>query len=277
MAINEKRREIAFFYISYHNVNIIFKYFEVAFMKILEEKFKAKLLKFISNEKSGELIVLKKILEDDKNRTGDYPSSPGMANLNKIKSTGEKAFQRAIFNKKKTILNYKGLGRTDIITWFDLELPITFNKNSRRRCLDLIGFSDDTPIICELKYYETTPSNQPIYAVVELLVYYYFILCNYKKLDKYNIHHHLADNDFKWKTIAEKPKPKLLVAANSVYWNRWFKKIDKNTLTKQVAKLGKELNIEIYLFEAVNEDFILQKNSRPTFNPAITSNIWREI
>ncbi|MFA5360063.1 MAG: hypothetical protein WC349_03870 [Patescibacteria group bacterium] len=246
-------------------------------MKILEEKFKAKLLKFISNEKLGELIVLKKILEDDKNRTGDYPSSPSMANLNNIKSTGEKAFQRAIFNRKETILNYKGLKRTDIITWFDLELPITFNKNSRRRCLDLIGFSDNVPVICELKYYEATRSNQPIYAIVELLVYYYFIHCNYKKLDKYDIHHHLINNDFKWKVIAEKAEPKLLVAANSAYWNYWFKKIDKNTLTKQVAELGKKLNIKIYLFEAVNEDFILQKNSRPTFNPAVISNIWQEI
>jgi hypothetical protein len=246
-------------------------------MKILEEKFKTKLLKFISNEKLGELIILKKILEDDENRTGDYPSSPGKANLNKIKSTGEKAFQRAIFNRKETILNYKELNRSDIINWFDLELPITFNQNSRRRCLDLIGFLDNIPVICELKYYEIAPSNNPIYAVVELLVYYYFICCNYKKLDKYNIHHRIVGNDFKWKTIAEKPQPKLLVAANIAYWNYWFKRIDKNILIKKVAELSKEMNLKIYLFEAVNEDFILQKNSQPTFNPAITSNVWREI
>lgn len=241
------------------------------------EKFKAKLLLFILNVQINELTGLKKILEDDENRTGDYPSAPGKAKVNNIKSTGEKAFQRAIFNGKETVLDYKEQGSSEVVKWFDLELPVILNQNSRRRCLDLIGFSNNTPVICELKYNEAAPSNQPIYAVVELLIYYYFIHCNYQKLDKYNIHHHLVSNDFKWEAIANNPHPKLLVAANRKYWNYWFKKIDKDTLVKQIAKLSKELDSEIYLFEAPDEDFVLQKNSQSAFNPAITSNIWREI
>jgi len=241
------------------------------------DKFKTKLSRFILNEKINSLTELRKILEDDGNLTGDYPSAPGEPNINNIKSTGEKAFQRATFNGKETVLNYQESDSSEVVRWFDLELPVILNQNSRRRCLDLIGFSGGTPVICELKYNEAAPSNHPIYAVVELLIYYYFISCNYQKLDKYNIHHHLVSNNFKWEAIANNPRSKLLVAANKKYWNYWFKKIDKDALSRQISELGKELDVEIYLFEAPNEDFILQKNSQPTFNPAIISNIWREI
>jgi len=242
-----------------------------------QEKFKGKLLEFISNNQYSGLVELKKILEDDKNITEEYPSTPGKQNVDNIRSTGEKAFQRAGFNNKEIILNYKKPVGSETVKWFDLELPVILNKNPRRRCLDLIGFSDETPVICELKYFEKTRSDNPLYAVIELLIYYYFIHCNYQKLDKHSIHHKIVAKDFKWEMIAKHPHTKLLVVANKAYWNYWFKKMNKDILSEQVARLGQELESEIHLFEAPNEDFVSQKNLQPTFNPFITSNIWQEI
>lgn len=247
--------------------------------KISKEDFKRKLIEFIGYQKNNLLDALRKRLEEDNNCSGDYLTKPGKPNLNNIKSTGETAFQRAIFNGKYSKLNYgKGIGNKKVV-WNDFELPVTLNKRPRRISIDLIGLIDNKPVLCELKYHGKSPSkDQPIYAIIELLMYHYFIQCNYKKLDKYSVHHDLL-KDFKWKTIVENSTAQLLVVANKKYWDYWFKKISKKELLKQTIALSVDLNLNIQLFETPNEDFIKQKGIQETYKPIVSSNnnIWTKI
>lgn len=242
---------------------------------ITKEEYKKKLLNFIDNQDINELNTLKEILEDTANCLGDYPSSPGKPNLNNIKSTGEKAFQRAIINGKYT--EYENKGEIEKIIWLDLELPVTLNKSPRRISMDLIGNLDGIPVLCELKYFEKSSSNHPVYAIVELLMYKYLIYCNYKKLDKYEVHHHLVLKDFKWEVIIKNHFPALIVAANKKYWNYWFKKIDKDKLVKQTFKLGSDLDTNIHLFETPDENFISQKGTKTSYKPILSSKLWKKI
>lgn len=244
---------------------------------ITKEEFRAKLLEFISISNVNELSYLRNILEDEENVLGDHPSKPSMPNFDSIKSTGEKAFQRAIFNSKKSILDYQRSAGLETVTWLDIELPVALNRNPRRKCIDIIGSLDGIPVICELKYHERSPSNHPIYGVVELLIYYYFIHCNYQKLDKYDVHHHLVLKDFKWEVIVKNGFPQLLLVANKKYWDYWFNRLNKNELAKQVFDLGVLLDANIHLFEAPNEDFIMQKGNKPSYKPELQSNVWTKI
>lgn len=241
---------------------------------ITKEEFRVKLLNFISKSNINDLSYLKDILESEEHITGDHPSKPSKPNLDRIKSTGEKAFQRAIFNGKESFLDYKKPSGLEKVTWLDIELPVTLNKNSRRNCVDIIGSLDGIPVLCELKYYERTPSNHPIYGVVELLVYYYLIHNNYQKLDKYNVHHHLVIKNFKWEVIVNNGFPKLLVVANKDYWDYWFGRISKTELVNQVMELGRQLDTNIFLFVAPNEDFIMQKGVNNSYKPTVQSNVW---
>ena len=110
---------------------------------ISKEEFKEKLIEFIKSQNIDELNNLKKIISNKENCTGDYPSSPGKPSLENISSTGEKAFQRAIINGKYSLLKPGKNKDADKITWLDLELPVTLNKNPRRPSIDLIGSEDD--------------------------------------------------------------------------------------------------------------------------------------
>jgi len=242
-----------------------------------KEDFKKKLIKFIEYQKDNKLDTLKSILEDNENCTGDYPTKPKNVSIDNISAKGERAFQRAILNGEYSLLNYQE--KTDIkkVVWLDLELPVTFNKNSRRRSIDLIGSLNDIPVLCELKYYENSQTDSPIYAILELLMYHYLIQCNYKKLDKYNVHHAFPMKKFKWYTIVENENSQLLIVANKKYWDFWFKKISKEELLKNTFSLGRVLNANIHLFETQDEDYIEQKGKQTTYKPTVSSNNWTEI
>ncbi len=245
--------------------------------KITKEQFRANLLEFIEENSFEKIDELKKMLEDEANTTGDYPSSPGKPSLKSIKSTGEKAFQRAIFNNKYSLLDFKRNNGYEKVDWLDLELPVTLNKNPRRRSIDLIGSIDGVPVLCELKYKEKSHSDNPIYAMVELLIYRYFISCNYEKLDKYDVHHHLIFDDFKWGWIAKNPFPQLLVVANRSYWDYWFNRIPKNDLWELVKKISLVLDSSIHFFETEDEDYIKQKGLDEKYKPSVNSNVWKKI
>lgn len=243
---------------------------------ITKEKFKNHLFDFISNSKYKELEKLKEVLANTDNETDEYHSNPGKPSLTNIRATTEDAFQRAIFNKKETILDY-GKGETEVVKWLDIELPVVLNKNPRRLCLDLIGALDGVPVICELKYADKSYSDHPIYGIIELLVYYYYIHCNYEKLDKYDVHHHLVLNDFKWSVIAKNTSPKLFLAANKKYWTYWFKRENKNEFLKQVLELSEKLDVDINCFVTEDEDFRSQKGKNVKYTPKLTSNTWIKV
>jgi len=244
---------------------------------ITKEEYKEKLNKFIDSRNDKKLKSLKEMLNNDDYYNLDHPSSPGKPNFDNIRSTGEKAFQRAIFNNGYTLLDYgRGVGLEKVV-WLDIETPVTLSKNRRRPCMDMLGSLEGVPVLCELKYYEKSRSNDPVYAIIELLIYRYFIQCNYKKLDKYNIHHHLVLEDFKWEVIVKNGFPQLLVVANEKYWSYWFNKIEKTELLNLTLGLGMDLDTNIHLFEAFNEDFIIQLGDRASYKPLLQNQTWKKI
>ncbi len=246
------------------------------------QDFKEKLEHLISsNSKITNPKIKDNLIEKLKFVSEKHPSTPGGANLNDIKSITETAFQRGIFNGKNTILTENLLDEGKIIDWIDLEIPIVLSNKRRRFCIDLIGSNKDKLILCELKYTkkESNPSDSPMYAVFELLIYYNFIRNNFKDLDELKIYHDLPSNkNFNWENHIKKSVPLLLVTANAYYWKYWFKRKNfKIELLKEIADLEKQLHIEIQLFEAEDECFSKQKGENKTYSPKVQSNIWTKI
>jgi hypothetical protein len=78
--------------------------------------------------------------------TNKKVSTPGYVSTN-IKDTNEKALQRALLMQGTSLLDGKE------VKWLDIELPIEFTDNSRRKCVDLIGKDNDGQLyLCELKF-----------------------------------------------------------------------------------------------------------------------------
>jgi len=244
--------------------------------RIKNQNFKINLLDFIDKSDLKALCQLKATLEDTDNETNEYPSKPGEPSLKGIKDVTEKAFQRAVYNAQKIVIDY-GESKKEIVQWWDFELPVVFNSKSRRPCLDLIGTTmDDIPVICELKYSDKSNSDHPIYGAVELIMYYYYILCNHKVLDKYDIHHK-GLNKFKWSSIADITFPKLLLVANEKYWKYWLERIGKKSFMNQVLELCEILNVKIDCCVAKDEEFRLQKGENDEYTPIITSTTWVKV
>jgi len=198
-------------------------------------------------------------------------TSPKKVNLIRIKSVGETAFQRAIFNSGKSILKNGGN-----IKWIDLELPGIIVQSGKRRAgrrIDLIGLLDTLPVICELKYAKSKSNEPPLYAIFELLTYYCSIWYNHAKLDEKNVHHN-QDNiysEFKWKDIIQS-KPKLLVCANDHYWEYW----KNREIIEEVRKLNEKLNVEILLLKTIEIDFVQMKGEKEFYEPSIPEGLCLE-
>ena len=228
-----------------------------------------------NTKKKKELLAkfedLSKIISNKK-------SSPGEPKLTNIKATTEVAFQRAIYNGRKTKLNEK----TEV-NWIDIEIPVVLGTKGRRHCIDIIGATSDKKnlVLCELKYSGKTKSeDSPTYAIFELLIYYYFLRCNFKNLDSHKVYHKLETTEnFSWEGYLSIDIPRLVIAANNSYWEFWFekKKINKNDLLKEVNGFEKEFGVEIELFETSNDDFINQKRDSIDYEPKVISNVWTKI
>ncbi|QNJ97047.1 hypothetical protein [Constantimarinum furrinae] len=243
-------------------------------LKLTVEDFKKYLLDFIEKSEIKEMDRLKLRLSDLGNEKNDYKSMPRKVSLGNIRSKGETAFQRGIFNSQNTLLDYGNTLKE--VNWLDLEIPVVLNKNPRRPSLDLIGItSDDIPVICELKYHKSK-SDHPIYGIVELLMYYYYILCNHELLDKYDIHH-TGLKKFEWSFIANFESPKLLLVANKRYWNRWLNRIGEEIFSSQMKYFKDNLNVNIECFSTDDEDFEAQKGDCEKYIPVISSNRWLKV
>lgn len=204
----------------------------------------------------------------------EYPTKPGKVSLENIKSTGETAYQRAIFLSKKTTL--KPVGE---IAWNDLELPVNFSSSRRRRCVDLIGtLNNETPVLCELKYSSASPisnSNSPIYAVVELLIYYYLIKDNSEGLDREKVFHKYEQaTSFKWSGFDNNSI--FIVVANEKYWNYWKKRYKKQE--DEIDSWLKNLPIKVRFFSSDNLDFKEQKGTSEKYTPSVLGKTeWTEV
>lgn len=248
------------------------------------QEFKEKLEDLISNNPK---IKNPKVIADLKNKLNfvseKHPSKPGKPNLQGIKSVTEVAFQRGIYNGATTNLIENLLDDDKIINWIDLELPVVLSKNRRRFCIDIIGSTKDKLVLCELKFNKlgANPSDNPMYAIFELLIYYHFVRNNFKDLDELKIFHNLPSNkNFNWEKYLKNSVPLLLVTANASYWKYWLnRKNYKTELLKEVSVLEKELHIEIQLYETDDEDFLEQKKmgDNESYSPKVASNIWTKL
>lgn len=234
--------------------------------EILESIEKAKA--FDKTKNFDSLAEIVKEYENEK-----YHTKPGKLSLENIKSTGETAYQRAIFLSKKTTLKSSGE-----VAWNDLELPVVFSGNSRRRCVDLIGtLSDNTPVLCELKFTSsnTYHSNSPIYAVVELLIYYYLIKDNCEELDKKEVFH--KDEkviSFKWRDFNSDSI--FIIGANKKYWDYWLNRYEKQK--NEVDLWLKSLPLKIHFFSSDDFNFKEQKRNEEKYTPSVLGkNEWTEV
>jgi hypothetical protein len=220
------------------------------------------------------LNKLDKILKIVESNDYAHPSKPGKFS-EIIADVGEKAFQRAILtHKDDSVLFFDENGNINV-TWYDLELPVVLNKNSRRSCIDLIGQEKKGLkrfVLCELKF--NNEKDTPISAVQELLGYYRLILKNASNLDHFSIHH---KNEickkfiWEWSSILIKV-PFLVVAANEKYWLFWERKIDLKEQIKQINLWSIELGIDIILYKIKDCDFVRQKSSMATYKPELETN-----
>lgn len=244
-------------------------------ISIQEFKKKLETIIFKSNKITNPKVK-ENLIEKLNFKSNIHPSKPGKPNFDKIKADTEVALQRAIFNGKTTILQ----NESAIVEWIDIEIPVVLSENRRRPCVDIIGIKKDKLILCELKFKKkSNPRDTPYYAVFELLIYYYFVRCNYENLDKFNICHDLSTTkNFKWEKYLKNSLPQLIVAANDSYWKYYLQRKDYEIeLLKVIEELENLLNIKIQLFKTVNENFDIQKGENDTYSPKVTSNIWTEI
>ncbi len=229
---------------------------------------------------SRDFIQLKKDINNYISK--DYHTKPGKPSLDKVNSTTETAFQRAIFNCEYSTIKIHNIKR--VINWLDLEIPVTLTEYSRKKCIDLIGKinTDNKYVISELKFCNTSSNQRPEYAVFELLYYYYCILLSYINLDNHNVYHNISDREkYKWSDLLNH-QPFLLVTGNAYYWDYWFKKKThkenyKTTLLKLIDTLNTELKVDIILCKTINENFSLQKINNEPYKPSISSTTWEQI
>jgi hypothetical protein len=245
---------------------------------IPQKDFKKILLEELNDRrlKGKKFQELRSLIADDKNLGDDHPTNPRTPSLDGISSTGEGAFQRAIFSGGWSILRFHNQER--MIQWLDLELPVMLSTSARRKSVDLIGNIDNHPTLCELKFMERSAGDEPKYAVFELVIYYYFVLCNCTKLDAGKVHHKLDDQSgFEWKDVV-RDYPLLLVAANKKYWEFWLgKKYYREDLLNLIKNLNAKLQIDVCAFQLEDVDFKLQKGKKDVYKPTIRSKHWQQI
>ena len=216
-----------------------------------------------SDYKAKAFDKLKAIVsEADKNpishKTKPGKHSSDVSNENKT----ETAFQRALYDHSEGQIQ---LGK---VSWCDIELPVTFSKKGRRRCVDLIGRLEGCgDFLCELKYAnpksKSPPSsNCPDYAVLEALLYYGLVQKNQGELHKWKVWRKNLKLEFSWVDV-EKSKT-IMVLANESFW----KKAQENSaaserIGKLVNSIQEELKVKVLLYKTPDFDFVKGPADKP--------------
>ncbi len=240
---------------------------------LIQTPTKDKIYEIIDNakkfEKGKSIDTLRQIIENYNKK--EYPTKPGKFSK-QISSIGETAYQRAIFLSEKTQLH--SLGE---IVWNDLELPIVFNESSKRRCVDLVGtLNNKTSVLCELKFASKAyKSNSPIYAAIQLLIYYYLIEDNYEKLDTGEVFHkNEYAKRFKWSDFNRNSV--FIVAANKTYWTCWKKQYEE--LKNEIESWRSSLPLDIRFFSSDDWNFKEQKETQDKYQPSVSDKgEWTEV
>ncbi len=265
---------------------------------ILREKLCESIEKQIKGKADKE--ILKKLLLCKSTGKSTNPGEPTFR-ISK-KSITETAFQRAIFSNKYSTLEFldkmRRKPRKKRIKWLDLELSPILSDKARKPCIDLIGLKDDNSmVLCELKFRDKNNTNNPIYAVLELLIYYYKALVNCTELANQPVYHDFTKSDNKelrkigankidWKNIRDK-NTLLIVAANKEYWTYYLegsrRKDYKENLFNLIKTLGNGLKCEIFLFSIPNPEKSFKDQARrdrrhdSKYEPEIKQEKWKQI
>ena len=189
-------------------------------------------------------------------------STPGYVSTN-IKDTNEKALQRALLMQGTSLLDGKE------VKWLDIELPIEFTDNSRRKCVDLIGKDNDGQLyLCELKF--SGNSDTPRDAESQLLEYFELIKYNAQKLEDNNIHHKKQES-FSWMELALS-SIKLCIMADATYWCKWENKVEKVKLKHPDEVKCFAIDIDSNIF--ANQ---LAVNGGELYTPSLVENHWHSL
>lgn len=201
-----------------------------------------------------------------------------------ISDCSEKALQRAML-----LQSYKGtntiLPDETQIRWLDIELPVEFSRNARRKCIDLIGIDNKSNqfVLCELKY--NNYKDSPFDAEIELLTYVGKILFHATELDKNNIHHPSVSietktiklDSFSWTELITS-KPRILIMADKSYWDYWKNREyrqQKNKNDKKTIAVHDKA-IECYSIDIDKEYFKKQKGNNNKYVPVLEKKTWKK-
>lgn len=244
---------------------------------VTREQFKKNLIEIIESavEQDRNVLKFKDMLLNSSYYGDNHHTNPKNISF-EISSTGETAYQRAFLKSEKTLLNFKPENGFKTVQWMDGELPIVLNKNPRRNSVDLVGSIVGIPTLCELKFANSRRSDSPLFAAIELLTYYCFIQFNADFLDKYDVFHKNL-KPFKWSMFVTNIPPYLIVCGNKSYWDAWFGKFDKATLSNQVLEWKTKLETEIHLFQSEDFDFKSQKGEGKYIPNGPINSIWEII
>jgi hypothetical protein len=235
----------------------------------------------IKHDKSLDLLL--SILD----RTGVIQLSKAGKYQTAVSSTnkGESAYQRAIINAEVATLG------NEQVTWLDIELPVVFQPTRR---IDLLGRSSRSHLVlCELKHHgprinprsKRKPSGRgsPMYALFELLIYYFFILKHGRGLQEQTSAHTNRKGNWDWMEFKEQANVRLVIAANRNYWVRWENYHRWDQLATRVsavqARLRNLLAIQFFSTPDPTPPFPEQckASSGTTFVPAPLKGDWEEI
>ena len=172
-----------------------------------------------------------------------------------IKATTETAFQRAIILGETSIID------NEIVEWLDIELPVDKHRKARGHCVDLIGRSKNSYIICELKFGKDSATDYPSFAKEELERYRKDIEFNYEHLDNSNTHHKNG-KPFRWMDIANNTR--YIIAANQEYWNYW----------REHRKEQLPEGIDCYSIDIDVSCFKRQKGNNVSYTPTLPKCNW---
>jgi hypothetical protein len=194
---------------------------------------------------------------------GGTPRHPTRLGLY-IKDCSEKALQRAVYLSSRSCLPVSNLKRE--VLWGDAEVPVsTRGKAPRGSCFDLVGNSEGCLVLCELKAGKS--SDHPLFAALELLVYY-AVFASQPKGKELVFHENSIAKVLKWpndwKTLF------LVVAADHAYWAKW-----KNAVLDMSCFgefLGRYPECKPYFFNipiSAKEYFIQQKSKATNYVPCL--------
>jgi hypothetical protein len=178
--------------------------------------------------------------EGSPTKLGSYSEEVSTQNL------GETAFQRALFNSAD--LEWKG----HPISWLDIEIPVVFGKNSRRRCVDLIGRHPELgAFLCELKYSKSdsrAASNLGLYAILEVLIYLGAVRKFYSELIEYEV---WRNDIIPWAEIRENTN--VVVLANQRFWS------PQKGIDELVGRVAKETQVRVTCLNLSDNAFVPEK------------------